>query len=230
VLVVGGVFGVVGYWLTQLSIQTGLPVDPIAASVVLSALLHRIVFGYPLIGALGGGLLDMTPYEEGQRRMAADGSGEAESLSGRFVVEPWLPAHYEWANVAVLGLVAGLFGGFVGLVTGSYYLAFGLSAATLLVFVAGNDRVPITYHMVLPPSVAAMALPNASAVVALAVAGVFGLLGGLAGELSQRVFYAHGDTHFDPAFASILLTSLCIAVLDVAGVFTQAAIPTAGMA
>ena len=106
VLLVGGVFGVLGYWIAQLSVRFALPWDPVAASVVLSAVLHRIVFGYPLFGRLGRGILDMTPYERGDRRMAPGGGNAGEqagALSGRFVVEPWLPAQYEWANVAVLG-------------------------------------------------------------------------------------------------------------------------------
>lgn len=230
VLLVGGVFGVVGYWLTQLSLLFGLPWDPVAASVVLSAFLHRVVFGYPLVGDVGADLFDMSPYAEGRHRMAADGSDGEGSLTGRLVVEPWQPAHYEWATVAVLGLVAGLFGGFVGLATGSYYVAFGLALASLLLVAAGNDSVPVTHHMVLPASVAALGLTGYGVAVAVAVAGVFGLLGGLVGESAQRVFYAHADTHFDPSFASIVVTSALIAALNVAGVLAQSAVPTAGFA
>lgn len=226
VLVVGGVFGVVGYWLGQLSVLFGLPWDPVAASVVLSAFLHRVVFGYPLLGRIDGGLLDMSPYEDGTRRMAPDGSDDPDALTGRLVVEPWQPAHYEWGNVAVLGLAVGVFGAFVGVLSGSYYLAFGLAVASLLVAAAGAADLPVTHHMALPASIAALALPATPVPVALVVGGVFGLVGGLAGELAQRLFYAHADTHFDPAFASIFLTSVLIAALDIAGVFTQTAIPT----
>ena len=228
VLLVGGVFGVVGYWLTGISVQLGLPWEPVAISVVLTGLLHRLALGYPLVGSLSTDMLDMTPFEEGTRRMAGGGS-QPESMTGRPVVEPWLPDHYEWPSVGLLGVVVGLFAGFLAVETGSYYLAFGLALATLLVLAAGVDRIPVTHHMALPASIGALALPGVDPAVALAVAAAFGLLGGVVGELAQRLLYAHGDTHLDPSFVSIVVTSVLIAVLDVAGVFSQSAIPTAGL-
>jgi len=233
VLLVGGVFGVIGYWLAQLSVRFSLPWDPVAASIVLSALLHRTVFGYPLLGKLGTGLLDMSPFERGDRRpstTAPDGEGPGQfSQGGRYLVEPWLPHQYRWTNVSVLGFAVGIFGGFVAVATGSVALAFGIAAVALLLPVANVSRAPITHHMAFPAAIAALALPEAEPTVAILVAGGFGLYGALAGELAQRLFYAHGDTHFDPPSASILITTLTIALLDVAGVFTQTLIPTAGL-
>jgi len=228
VLVVGGVFGVVGYWLTQLSLQLAIPWEPVAASVVLSGLLHRLALGYPLVGHLSTSLLDMTPYEAGERRMAADGSA-TEPASGRLVVEPWQPDHYRWPSVGLLGVVVGLFSGFLAVVTGSPYLAFGLALATLAFVAAGLDGVPVTHHVALPAGIAALALPSVGPAVTLVVAAVFGLLGGVVGELAQRLLYAHADTHLAPSFVSILVTSVVIAALDVAGVFTQSVVPTAGL-
>ncbi|WP_436928890.1 hypothetical protein [Halosimplex halobium] len=228
-LAVGGVFGVLGYWLAQLSLRLGLPWDPVAASVVASALLHRAVFGYPLLGRLDTDLLDMSPYEEGDRRMAADGDG-ARSLAGRYVVEPWLPYQSDWATVGLLGLVVGVFAGFLAVATGSYFLAFGIAATGLLFLTAGVDRFPVTHHMALPAGIAALALPDAGPTVAILVGGAFGVLAGLVGELAQRVLYAHADTHLDPPSVAIVVTTLLVALLDLAGVFQQAAVPTVGLA
>lgn len=230
-IAVGGLFGILGYWLAQLSLRLALPWDPVAASVVLSALLHRAVFGYPLLGRLDTDILDMSPYDEGDRRMATDGDGGgAQSLAGRLVVEPWLPHQSEWLTNAVLGIVVGLFGGFLAVATGSYFLAFGITATGLLFLTAGVERFPVTHHMALPAGIAALALPEVSAPVAILVGGVFGCIGGLLGELAQRVFYAHADTHFDAPSASIVATTLLIALLDLVGVFQQTAVPTVGIA
>lgn len=230
-LAVGGVFGVLGYWLAQLSLRLGLPWDPVAASVVVSALLHRAVFGYPLLGRLDTDLLDMSPYEDGDRRMAADGDGDgARSLAGRYVVEPWLPYQSEWLSVTLLGLLVGVLGGFLAVATGSYFLSFGIAAAGLLFLTAGVERFPVTHHMALPAGIAALALPAAGPAVAVLVGGAFGALAGLVGELAQRVLYAHADTHLDPPSVAIVVTTLLVAVLDVAGVFQQAAVPTVGLA
>jgi len=227
VLAVGGVFGVLGYLLTQLSAGAGLPVDPVFLSIVVSAVVHRLVLGYPLIGRLDAEVFDMSPFETGERRIAPDGGASDPPAGGRrLAVEPWLPHQYRWANVAVLGAVAGLFGAFVTRQTGSWLLAFGVAAAALAFLAVGAQWVPVTHHMVLPASIIAFAMPDAAPAIALVAGGVFGLVGGVLGEGAQRVFYAHADTHFDPAALSIVLTSILIGALDVAGVFVQTVIPT----
>jgi len=246
VLAVGGAFGVLGHWLTVGSATLGLPYDPIAMGVVLSAVAHRLVFGYDLVGDVSGGLLDMTPFENGDRRVvgdaaAADGGSDAaagsDPATGRFVVEPWLPHQYRWVEVAVLGLVAGVLAAYVAHATGSPFLAFGISAASLLFLNLGVEKIPVTHHISLPASTAALALAPADMAVAQApptavaaaipllsalVAGAgFGLVSALVGEAVQRVFYAHADTHFDPPAAAIVVATFLISVLAAVGVFPQ---------
>jgi hypothetical protein len=107
-------------------------------------------------------------------------------------------------------------------VTGSAFLAFGISAASLLFLNLGVERIPVTHHMALPGSTAALAVSNGgegSLAVALLVAGAFGLICALFGELFQRIFYAHGDTHWDPPAAAIVFGTFLVAVLYIAGVF-----------
>jgi len=224
VLVVGGLFGIVGRIGTMLSAGLALPWDPIAIMVVVSAALHRVVFGYPLIGEAGGsGLMDMTPFENGEKRVAADGgTGEAKRLA----VEPWLPHQYKWGNVAMIGLATGLLGGFIAITTGSPFLGFGISAASLTFLNLGVEKIPVTHHMTLPASTAALAIfggqpaaGSTNAIIALIVGAVFGILGALFGEVVQRIFYAHSDTHFDPPAAAIVLCTFLVAVLGIAGVF-----------
>ncbi|WP_137287495.1 hypothetical protein [Halorussus salinisoli] len=257
VLAVGGAFGVVGYWLTVASSTAGMPYDPIAMGVVLSAIVHRLVFGYDIIGDTSGGILNMKPFEDGDRRIigeaaAADGDGSGEpaadggTAEGRFVVEPWLPHQYKWANVAVLGLVVGILAAFTAYKTGSPFLAFGISAASLVFLNCGVEKIPVTHHISLPASTAALALAPAGMAVsaappgevaaaipllpALVVGAVFGLVSALAGEVVQRIFYAHADTHFDPPAAAIVVGTFLIAVLTIVGVFPQSVwVPTLGL-
>lgn len=267
VLVAGGAFGVVGLLLARGSAAFGLPWWPVAFGIVGSAFLHRIAFGYPLVGNIRADLFDMAPFERGERRgpltgadgadgvNSADSTDSAESMNSagsadrdaRYLVEPWLPHQYRWGNVSLLGFVVGVFGAFVVYATGSVFLAFGISAASLAFLALGLDRMPVTYHMALPASVAVLGLAGgadpgilASGVtpgefvntvalpVALLVGGVFGLLAGLTAELAQRIFYAHADTHFDPPAAGLLVTTFLIAVLDLAGVFAQQTVPVPG--
>ncbi|SDW57263.1 hypothetical protein SAMN05443574_104294 [Haloarcula vallismortis] len=243
ILAVGGLFGIFGMVVRQVSGGLALPWDPIALGVVLSAAAHRVVFGYPLIGAGSRNILDMSPFENGEKRVATDGgSGEATTDGGvaesyRLAVEPWLPHQYRWANVAMIGLVAGLLGGWIALQTGSAFLGFGISAASLTFLNLGVEKIPVTHHMTLPASTAALAvfggapeLGTMAAVVAILVAGVFGAYGALIGEVVQRVFYAHSDTHFDPPAAAIVVATLTVFILAVVGVFGGTSwVPALGM-
>ncbi|WP_136589178.1 hypothetical protein [Salinigranum halophilum] len=234
VLVVGGLFGILGYIITAISGTVGLPWDPIAIAVVLSAVAHRLVFGYDLIGkASGSGLFDMGPFEREEMRPAQSEAGamaDGGETKQRLATEPWLPHQYKWANVAMIGLTAGLIGGITALATGSAFLAFGISAASLTFLNLGVERIPVTHHMTLPASTAALAVTGGVAevgAVAMVVAGVFGVSGALTGEVVQRVFYAHADTHFDPPAAAIVVNTFFIAVLAIVGVFSTAVwVPT----
>jgi hypothetical protein len=218
VLAVGGFFGIFGV-LSRWSLVTFVPVgfDQIAFTVFISALIHRVVFGYSLFGSPGGsGYFDMTPFEDG-KEVAADGGSVM-----RPAVEPWLPHQYKWANVAMIGLVAGLLGGFIVVQTNSMFLGFGISAASLTFLNLGVEKIPVTHHMTLPASAGAAAFvadpSGAGAITAIIIGGVFGALGALVGEAGQRVFYAHGDTHVDPPAFAIFVCTLLIGILNLAGV------------
>jgi energy-converting hydrogenase Eha subunit A len=225
VLAVGGAFGILGLLVAQVSANAGLPWDPIAMGIVVSALLHRVAFGYPLIGTVrGDGYLDLTPFERGERRRGPSTTG---SGNARVAVEPWLAHHYEWENVAMLGLVAGILGAFVAVSTGSSFLAFGISAASLLFLTLGNERFPVTHHITFPAGVAALAvtasgdalISSAGAPTAVVVGTVVGVVCALFAEVFERVFYAHGDTHWDPPAAGIVFGTFLVAVLSAVGVF-----------
>jgi hypothetical protein len=239
VLAVGGLFGIFGLVVTTVSANVGLPWDPIAVAVVLSAFAHRVVFGYDIIGEVrGSGILDMTPFEREEMRDAESSAGAmtdgGESGHGqRLATEPWLPHQYEWANVAMIGLVVGLLGGFTALATGSFFLAFGISAASLTFLNLGVEKIPVTHHISLPASTAALAFTNGAEVFstgAILLAALFGISGALTGEVIQRTFYAHADTHFDPPAAAITVNTFFIAILAIVGVLPSAGwVPTLGM-
>ncbi|MBX0294102.1 hypothetical protein [Haloarcula nitratireducens] len=230
ILAVGGVFGVLGMAIRQTSGGLGIPIDPPAAGVVLSAIVARLVFGYPIVGKVrGSGLFDMTPFEGGKMRMEQVDGEEVTADGGysakRPAVEPWLPHQYEWSHVVMIGLVTGILGAYIFAKTGSLFIPFGISAASLLFLNLGVEKFPVTHHMTLPATfVASMAMTDGSpVVVALVLGALFGVLGAVFGEVWQRVFYAHSDTHFDPPAASIVTTTFILGLLAIAGVFTTAA-------
>ncbi len=233
ILAVGGAFGILGVAIRRTSEFTlALPMDPPAVGVIGSAIVARLVFGYPMIGRLQGrNLFDMTPFETGTKRTGT-GSGGASTDGGRnyrLAVEPWLPHQYKWSNVAMIGLVAGIAGAFIGITTNSAVLAFGLSAASLLFLNLGVEKFPVTHHITLPSAFIAIMLTTPSSATdaafagvsdptALLVGGVAGIVGAILGEVTQRIFYAHADTHFDPPAMSIILTTLGLGLLALAGI------------
>ncbi|WEL17929.1 putative membrane protein [Halorhabdus sp. SVX81] len=222
-LLAGGAFGVIGYWLAALVRTFALPVDPVMASVLVSGLLARIAFGYPLVGSISEGLLDMSPYERGEIRTALEGHDEADPT--RLAVEPWVPHQQRWLQQALLGIVVGVFGAYVTYVTQRYYLVFGLAMATLTITVAGVDRFPIVHHIAFPAGIAALSMPAMGIEVALALGAGFGLASAVIAEFSGRILYAHADTHVDPPAFAIVVTTLVIGLLTAAGIFEQGLIP-----
>ena len=233
ILAVGGAFGMLGVAIRRTSQFTlTLPIDPPAMGVIGTAIAARLVFGYPMIGkARGSTLFDMGPFESGQKRTATDG-GEASADGGhsyRLATEPWLPHQYKWSGVTMLGLVAGIGGAFIGITTNSAVLAFGLSAASLLFLNLGVEKFPVTHHITLPSAFIALMVTTPESATeasvaglgepaALVVGGVAGIVGALLGEVVQRIFYAHSDTHFDPPAGSIIVTTLSLGLLALAGV------------
>jgi len=138
VLAVGGAFGIIGYWTATTAATVGVPVDPVALGVVVSALAHRLAFGYSLIGAAPNRWFDMTPYE----RATTDGEPMADG--GSTTVEPWLPYQYRWSHVLSLGVLVGVLGAYVAYLTASAFLVFGISVVVL--FLLNADVAEIPHH------------------------------------------------------------------------------------
>jgi len=85
-----------------------------------------------------------------------------------------------------------------------------------------GTEVPVTHHITLPASTAALAVLPWGVVPAMLVGTVFGITGALSGEVLQRLFYAHGDTHVDPPAFAIALNTFVIALLAILGIFPGA--------
>ena len=212
ILAVGAVVGVLGMLIARFSGALDMPYDGIAFAVFATAVIVRIPFGYPIVGdPQRGGWLDMSPFEREDER--GDGSG-------RLAVEPWLPQQYKWSGVAAIGLVGGALGGWTWIMTGSIFMAYGISAASLLFLNLGVEKFPVTHHITLGGStfavVAAAELNSELGVMLIAILG--GLIGSLLAELTQRIFYAHSGTHVDPPAMSIVIYTLAIGLLYLADV------------
>jgi hypothetical protein len=229
ILAVGAIFGVVGMLINRVGAAVLVSgntafTDTIALSVVATAFLARIAFGYPIVGkAAGSSLLDMSPFEREEPHARADGGEVAMEHKGRLATEPWLPHQYKWAGVTAIGLVGGLLGGYIYIQTESIFLGYAISAMSLLFLQLGVEKIPVTHHITLIGAVGAVLfLPGAGAVPALIAAGIFGAISGLLGEITQRIFYSHSGTHVDPPAMAIVIAMLVVGVLAIAGVLPNA--------
>ncbi len=219
VLLVGGLFGILGYWVATMSSIFSLPWDPIAFAVVISAFAHRLFFRYPVIGKASKGLMNMVPFEKQEPR------GKAAT---RLLVEPWLGHQYKWSHVTFLGAVVGVLAAYITYQTGSTFLPFGISAATLLFLNLGVQRIPVTHHISLIGSASVMAATGGEPATQalggmLILGGFFGMIAAQFGEIVQRIFYSHADTHFDPPAGAIVLGTILIVIFYLLGIFESAA-------
>jgi len=209
VLLVGGLFGAGGYVVNQalaalLVVNGNVSLtDTVALTVGISAVAVRLVFGKS--GLFGD--LD----EEAERRGRFKPGGQ----------RVWLAYQEGFLQAALIGAAGGLFSAWlVVAITGANpdyataagALAFGISAASLILLQTGFTP-PVTHHMTLPAAVAAAAVVAAAGpgLLAVLLGAAAGVLGALFGELYSRLFLIHGDTHVDPpAFAIFTMATVVV--------------------
>ncbi len=205
VLLVGGIFGILGYviqWAFSLVPAFGPGyawTDTVALTVVVSAIITRLVFGKT--GVFG-------TVKPGESRYAT-GSGS-----------PWVPWQSEPLQLLVIGLGAGLAAGYLGSTLGApgVMLSFGLAAFSLLALQFGV-QIPVTHHIFLPAAIAAAASGS------VIWGGIFGIVCAFVGEFMARTFVVHGDTHIDPPAATIAVMTTVANALAAFGVLALLHLP-----
>lgn len=210
-LLVGGVFGAGGYALQVLLMnlippyQTGFYptyIDVIAVVVVVFAVITRLAFGKTSVI----GDLDDEARERGRFRTGGD--------------RVWLAYQEGFLQASIVGLGTGLLAAWIAtqvaafdpaLIPFGVLLGYGFSATALILLELGFS-VPVTHHMTLPASVAAVEIVvlGGSPLLAILVGAVAGILGAILGEVASRLFLIHGDTHLDPPAISIIVMSVIV--------------------
>jgi hypothetical protein len=198
VLVVGGIFGALGYilqWgISQLPAIGDLTfTNAIALSIVLNAIIARLVFGKT--GVFG-------KVRPGDNRWRASEVGA------------WLPWLSTPATLLTVGVGFGLAVAWsIMQAPGMAGIWFGFAAATL-VFLQFGVKVPVWHHIALSTELVIVA---AGGDIWWGVA--FALLAVFLGEFYAMLFTAHGDSHIDPPSATLFTTYTIMAILKVVGAF-----------
>jgi hypothetical protein len=192
VLIVGGIFGIVGHIIQAVAAGLGTPTDTIALGVWISAVIVRALFSPGKVGPFGKHDKNVAPS-----RFALP---EDRSIA-------WIPFQSRWEIVGFLGFFVGFLSAWMTDMTGSLFIGFGISAASLMVL-EFKGPMAVTHHMTLPSALAFDATGS------LVVGAVFGLLGGLLGEIHARLIHNWGDTHIDsPAFSIFVMTAVVMLAL-----------------
>ncbi len=200
VLVVGGVFGVIGHLIRAVGEGVlALPTDNVALAVFLSAVIVRLTLSPGKTGLLG----KFDPNVASSRMSLPEDRHNA-----------WLPFHSRIELLVLVGVFVGALSGWMSIITGSAFIGFGISAASLVVL-NSIGPISVTHHVTLPAALGALAVMAGTGNPVAGVIGgaVFGLIGALIGELGARLFISWGDTHVDPpAFAIFISWSLIMAL------------------
>lgn len=212
VLLVGGLFAVVGYFINLL-VAAVLPggIDSIAASITLTAILAKILF----------------TRDRGSARLFGATPVSVRIVGGRFSLrntEMWLPVMSTGPELLVTG---GIIGGLSSVMT---YEILAAAAATgnaalagvaifpgwaigvvCLGFLIGGLQIPIFHHIALVSSYATAASFGGSGgdtPGALAWGIAFGILAAYVGSLWARTICSYGETFIDPPSAAIVICSI----------------------
>lgn len=199
VLIVGGIFGVLGFLINY--VYSGilkLPTDTVAMSVATSGIIVRLVFG-------NTGLL-----------------GKYEGNSPR----TWITGGKGLVYNIVLGAMVGLMVGGVGvslmqqaadptLVVANFpSICFGIAAVTLILAEFGHAG-PTTHHIALPAANAALlcAAKTGNMWLGVAMGVVWGIITSLVGDFMGNAFNSHADSHIDPPALTIFSMTFIIFAL-----------------
>ncbi|WP_378147098.1 hypothetical protein ACFJGV_04295 [Cnuibacter sp. UC19_7] len=198
VLLIGAVFGLFGYFVQKLIALIpwfGANTDSVALTVIISAIVVRLIFGksglFPKNGTGASGWAAYSPTDKGR----------------------WIEGQERFVPNTVLGIFVGLLSAFVAVTLlqalpqlsgNAQTFMFGISAVSLI-FLSFGHAVPVTHHITLPAGVAAVTfLPIVGeAWIAMLIGALGGLIGAWFAEFFSRLWLAHGDTHIDPPAAAI---------------------------
>lgn len=198
VILVGGIFGVLGYLVSY-----GIGMLPVIGSagpattdlpgitVFILAIVTRLLFGQTgLTGKYTG---------SGKREWFSTGKGFVYNvvLGGGIgiVVSCLAVVLYQSGNTAAFGIFP--------------IICFGFAAISLI-FTQTGFATPATHHIFLPSALAASAGILAWGEAGFVLGVVFGILGSLLGDLVGKTLNSHCDTHIDPPATTIFILTIII--------------------
>lgn len=188
-IIIGGVFGVIGFLATNGLAAAGYPGNGVALSVIITGGIVRLMLGHRGI-ATKRSVKEREIEELRKARKEKIGFLHMDDLRMNFVI--------------ALGL--GMIFSFVSLKTGVVELGFYFSAASLVLLQFGYS-IPLTHHITLTCSIAAAATGS------IWIGIIFAVIAWFIGDLWEKYVNARDDTWWDTPSASIAICSLIMLML-----------------
>lgn len=195
VLLIGGLFGSLGYLINVgLEPLLGEYTDTIALTVIISAIIARLLFGQT-------GLIPDIPENENRGRFTPGGEAV------------WVEYQQDWLQIITISLGASIISAWMALLIepiapeAANFAGFGLSAFSLIFFQFGG-KIPMTHHITIVAAIAATSSGS------LLFAILMGILSGITAEISARLTLINGDTHIDPPANAIWIMTTVTLLLS----------------
>lgn len=196
VLIVGGIFGALGYVIMTLISMTplGALTDLPGITVVILGIAARLIFGSTgLTGKYTG---------EGPRQYISSGKGMVYNIvmgAGIGIAISFIAASlYEAGNMNALGIFP--------------IILFGFSAVTLI-FTQTGFAMPGTHHITLPSGLAAVAGVTAMGASGAWLGILFAIIASIMGDFFGRTFNSYCDSHIDPPACTIFILTIVVNLL-----------------
>ena len=183
VLLVGGIFGVLGF------------------------LIHYCIGLLPVIGSAGPATTDLPGITVFILAVVTRLAFGKTGLTGKYTGS----GKREWFATGKGFIYNVVLGGGIGIVVGfiAAFLCFGFAAITLI-FTQTGFATPATHHIFLPSGLAAVAGITAWGPAGALLGVLFGILGSLLGDLVGKSLNSHCDTHIDPPATTIFILTIVI--------------------
>lgn len=191
VLLIGGIFGVLGLIIKEILTRyigiTGNPLesgDPIAMTVVIGGILARILFGKTGLTGINFNKSVLPSYKK-LIYYSVLGAGIGMAVGGLALqINKLQDMHFNAGYVPVI--------------------VFGVSAVSLILFQMGL-KTPVTHHITITASNAAFLSGS------IFIGIIVGLVSAILGELIGAIFNSRCDSHIDPPACVIaIITSLMV--------------------
>lgn len=189
VMLVGGVFGVIGHLACVGLVQSGYPGNPVATALIISGVLVRVMFGHK-------GLATLKSVKEKETAVLEKAKKERVGF---------LDMKESGMNL-VVAIGIGLLFSSVCMKSGVMEFGFYFSAISLVMLQFGY-AIPLTHHITLTCGAAAVISGS------LFTGVIFAVIAWIVGELWQKFVNERDDTWLDTPSASISICSFGLLLL-----------------